>query len=42
MRVLIADDHGIVRSGLRLLLEREPDIEVVAEASCRERVSECV
>jgi len=33
MRVLIADDHGIVRSGLRLLLDREPDIEVVAEAS---------
>ena len=33
MRVLIADDHGIVRSGLRLLLERESDIEVVAEAS---------
>jgi DNA-binding NarL/FixJ family response regulator len=33
MRLLIADDHGIVRSGLRLLLEREPDLEVVAEAS---------
>jgi DNA-binding NarL/FixJ family response regulator len=33
MRVMIADDHGIVRSGLRLLLEREPDIEVVGEAS---------
>jgi DNA-binding NarL/FixJ family response regulator len=33
MRVLIADDHGIVRSGLRLLLERQGDIEVVAEAS---------
>jgi DNA-binding NarL/FixJ family response regulator len=33
VRVLIADDHGIVRSGLRLLLEREPDIEVVGEAS---------
>jgi DNA-binding NarL/FixJ family response regulator len=32
MRVLIADDHGIVRSGLRLLLERQPDIEVIAEA----------
>ncbi|HVS29464.1 MAG TPA: response regulator transcription factor [Solirubrobacteraceae bacterium] len=32
MRVLIADDHGIVRGGLRLLLERQPDIEVVAEA----------
>ncbi|HEY5815538.1 MAG TPA: response regulator transcription factor [Solirubrobacterales bacterium] len=33
MRVLIADDHGIVRSGLRLLLERQPDVEVVAEAA---------
>jgi DNA-binding NarL/FixJ family response regulator len=33
LRVLIADDHGIVRSGLRLLLERQPDIEVVAEAA---------
>jgi DNA-binding NarL/FixJ family response regulator len=32
MRVLIADDHGIVRSGLRLLLDRQPDMEVVAEA----------
>jgi DNA-binding NarL/FixJ family response regulator len=31
-RILIADDHGIVRSGLRLLLERQPDLEVVAEA----------
>jgi DNA-binding NarL/FixJ family response regulator len=33
VRVLIADDHGIVRSGLRLLLESQPDIEVVAEAA---------
>jgi len=32
MRVLIADDHGIVRSGVKLLLDRQPDIEVVAEA----------
>lgn len=31
--MLIADDHGIVRSGLRLLLERQPDIEVIAEAA---------
>ena len=31
-RVLIVDDHAVVRSGLRLLLEREDDIEVVAEA----------
>jgi DNA-binding NarL/FixJ family response regulator len=33
MRILIADDHGIVRSGLRLLLERQGDIEVIAEAA---------
>ena len=33
MRVMIADDHGIVRSGLRLLLERQGDIEVVGEAA---------
>lgn len=30
--VLIADDHTIVRSGVRLLLEAEPDIKVVGEA----------
>jgi len=33
LRVLIADDHGIVRSGIRLLLERQPDLEVIAEAA---------
>jgi DNA-binding NarL/FixJ family response regulator len=32
IRVLIADDHGIVRSGLRMLLDRQPDIQVVGEA----------
>jgi DNA-binding NarL/FixJ family response regulator len=32
-RVLLADDHAVVRSGLRAILEREPDIEVVGEAS---------
>lgn len=32
IRVLIADDHTIVRSGLRLLLQTEPDIEVIGEA----------
>src|SRR5512133_2129441 len=32
MKILIADDHGIVRSGLRMLLDRQPDMEVVAEA----------
>jgi DNA-binding NarL/FixJ family response regulator len=32
MRILIADDHGIVRSGVKLLLDRQPDMEVIAEA----------
>ena len=51
MRLLIADDHGIVRGGLRLLLDRQPDMEVVAEAcdgveavevALRERPDICV
>jgi RNA polymerase sigma factor (sigma-70 family) len=33
VRVLIADDHGVVRKGLRLLLEQYPDIQVVGEAA---------
>ena len=32
IRVLLADDHAVVRSGLRLLLEAEDGLEVVAEA----------
>jgi DNA-binding NarL/FixJ family response regulator len=32
IRILVADDHGIVRSGLRLLLERQADMEVIDEA----------
>ena len=32
MKILIADDHGIVRGGMRLLIDRQPDMEVVAEA----------
>jgi DNA-binding NarL/FixJ family response regulator len=33
IRVLLADDHALVRRGVRLILEQQPDIEVVAEAS---------
>ncbi|MGE5322954.1 MAG: response regulator transcription factor [Actinomycetota bacterium] len=33
VRILIADDHGIVRKGLRLQLEQNPDFEVVGEAA---------
>ncbi|MBK7993170.1 MAG: response regulator transcription factor [Blastocatellia bacterium] len=32
LRILLADDHALVRSGIRALLEAQPDIEVVAEA----------
>lgn len=32
-RILVADDHEIVRKGLRLVLDAEPDLEVVAEAA---------
>jgi two-component system response regulator NreC len=33
IRILIADDHGVIRAGLRALLEDDPDITVVGEAS---------
>jgi len=37
MKVLIADDHAVVRRGLRQILEAEPDLEVAGEAtSCAE------
>jgi DNA-binding NarL/FixJ family response regulator len=31
IRVLIADDHAVLRAGLRMLLDAEPDIEVVGK-----------
>jgi two-component system, NarL family, response regulator NreC len=33
IRLVLADDHGVVRSGLRLLLESARDLEVIAEAN---------
>jgi len=33
IRILVADDHGVVRKGLRFLLDRQTDMEVVGEAS---------
>jgi DNA-binding NarL/FixJ family response regulator len=42
IRVLLADDHGVVRQGFRLVLSRHPDIEVVGEAANgREAVDLC-
>ena len=32
-RILLADDHALVRSGLRMILDAEPDLRVVAEAA---------
>jgi two-component system response regulator NreC len=32
IKLVIADDHAVVRSGLRMLLDAEPEMEVVAEA----------
>jgi len=37
IRVLIVDDHAVVRSGLRRVLDAEPDIETVAEAADADR-----
>ena len=32
IRILIADDHSLIRAGLRTLLENVPDLEIVGEA----------
>ncbi len=32
IRVIVADDHGVVRKGVRFLLQQENDIEIIAEA----------
>jgi DNA-binding NarL/FixJ family response regulator len=41
LNVLIADDHPVVRAGLRLLLEREEGITPVAEAATSQAAVEC-
>jgi DNA-binding NarL/FixJ family response regulator len=42
LRILLADDHTVVRSGLRALLERQNNFEIVGEAqNGRETVSLC-
>jgi DNA-binding NarL/FixJ family response regulator len=42
IRLLIADDHALVRSGLRSMLQREPGVEIVGEAcNGREAVELC-
>lgn len=45
IRLLLVDDHAVVRSGLRMLLEHEPDIEITCEAGTAQAalasVNEC-
>jgi two-component system, NarL family, invasion response regulator UvrY len=36
IRILLVDDHAVVRTGFRLLLQARPDIAVVGEADCGE------
>jgi two-component system invasion response regulator UvrY len=42
IRVLLVDDHELVRTGVRSILERAPDIDVVAEASTGEEALKLV
>jgi two-component system response regulator NreC len=42
IRIVVADDHAVVRGGLRRLLESEPDFEVVAEAGDVEETARAV
>lgn len=42
IRILLADDHNVIRGGLRLLLEKQPGFTVVAEAADgRQAVTQC-
>jgi two-component system response regulator NreC len=42
IRILLADDHTVVRQGFRFILSAQPDMEVVAEAANgRDAVGEC-
>lgn len=35
-KLILADDHALFRSGLKMILEKNPEIEIMAEASCGE------
>lgn len=42
LRIVLADDHALFREALRLVLESDPDVEVVAEADNGHRVLACI
>jgi DNA-binding NarL/FixJ family response regulator len=37
IRIVLVDDHALVRTGLRLILEKQPDMEIAGEAEDGER-----
>jgi len=41
IRVVLADDHAVVRTGFRLLLQSNPSVSVVGEADCGEAALRC-
>ncbi|HJS29047.1 MAG TPA: response regulator transcription factor [Anaerolineales bacterium] len=42
IRLLLVDDHQVVRSGIRMLLESEPDLEIVGEAGTAQEALEAL
>jgi two-component system response regulator NreC len=42
VKIALADDHAVVRSGLKMLLESEPDLRVVGEAGALEEITDLV
>lgn len=41
-KIILADDHALFRSGLKMILTKNPDIEISGEASCGEEAIELV
>jgi len=42
INLLIIDDHAVLRAGLRMLVNAEPDMEVVCEAENRREALNCI
>ena len=42
IRLIIADDHSIVREGMKRLIDAQPDLSVIAEAADGHAVLECL
>lgn len=40
LRIILVDDHAVVRTGYRLLLENDSDIEVIAELESGEQANQ--